>query len=111
MPIFDAGDIVRVPFPYLDRPVRQHRPALVVSKVPLGDKGTLLWVLMITSAANRPWPKDVPIPAGGGSGLPVDSLVRTAKIATIEVASAEPLGTLPSGLMVEVVEQLRATIG
>jgi hypothetical protein len=28
---FERGDVVRVPFPYTDRPTRQHRPALVVS--------------------------------------------------------------------------------
>lgn len=111
MPTFEAGDIVRVPFPYVDRPVLRHRPALVVSRKPLGDDGALLWVLMITSAANRRWPADVVVAAGGTSGLPVDSLVRTAKIATIEAASAERLGTLPSGRMAAVTEQLRTTIG
>jgi hypothetical protein len=29
MAIFDLWDIVKVPFPYTDRPVRQRRPALV----------------------------------------------------------------------------------
>jgi hypothetical protein len=31
MPIFEPWDIVRVPFPYTDRPVRQRRPALIVA--------------------------------------------------------------------------------
>ena len=30
------GDIIRVPFPYTDRPARQHRPAPVVSKGGIG---------------------------------------------------------------------------
>jgi mRNA interferase MazF len=32
MPIFDRFDVVSVPFPCTDRPVRQRRPALVVSQ-------------------------------------------------------------------------------
>jgi hypothetical protein len=31
MAIFEVLDIVKVPFPYTDRPVRQRRPALVVA--------------------------------------------------------------------------------
>jgi mRNA interferase MazF len=33
MPIFEVWDIVKVPFPYTDRPVRQRRPALVIAAV------------------------------------------------------------------------------
>ena len=28
---FEPWDIVKVPFPYTDRPVRQNRPALVIA--------------------------------------------------------------------------------
>jgi mRNA interferase MazF len=61
MPSFRQGDVVRVPFPYTDRDTRQYRPALVVSSGGLGEDASLLWVVMITSAANRPWPGDVPL--------------------------------------------------
>jgi mRNA interferase MazF len=90
MPTFEAWDVVKVPFPYTDRTTRQRRPALVVS---VG--GSLLWVLMITSAENRAWPGDVVISDLPTAGLRVGSAVRTAKIATIEAAYAEPLGRLP----------------
>ncbi len=30
-PIFKPGDLVKVPFPYTDRPIRQRCPALIVS--------------------------------------------------------------------------------
>lgn len=56
MPDFEPGDVVRVPFPYTDRNTRQHRPALVVSQGGVGEEQALLWVVMITSAENRPWP-------------------------------------------------------
>jgi mRNA interferase MazF len=111
MQSFEPGEIVRVPFPYIDRPVRQYRPALVVSRRPLGSDNALLWVLMITSARNRRWEGDVAVPKGQESGLPVDSLVRTAKIATIEAASASPLGRLTAAQLAEVMENVRATLG
>lgn len=34
----NLGDVVRVPFPYTDRPIRQHRPALVISRGGIGDE-------------------------------------------------------------------------
>jgi len=94
MPTFDAGDIIRVPFPYTDRSTRQHRPALVIAAGDLNRNHGLLWVLMITSAGNRSWSSDVPVQNLRDAGLPVASVVRTAKIATIQAADAQPLGRL-----------------
>lgn len=45
------------------------------------------------------------------SGLPVLSVVRTAKIATIEGSLATPLGRVSSGTLDNVRRQLRATLG
>ena len=53
MPTFSPWDVVKVPFPYTDRPVRGRRPALVVAAGNTPESQGLLWVLMITSAANR----------------------------------------------------------
>lgn len=90
---FEQGDVVRVPFPYTDRATRQHRPALVISDWPIGEKGALLWVMMITSAENRPWPGDIAFGAGFvAAGLPAPSVIRPCKIATIEARFAEKLG-------------------
>lgn len=96
MPSFDAWDIVRVPFPYTDRPVRQRRPALVVASADLQAEHGLLWVLMITSAENAPWSGDVRISDLFEAGLPAASVVRTAKIATIETGDADRVGQLPA---------------
>ncbi|HEY1721420.1 MAG TPA: type II toxin-antitoxin system PemK/MazF family toxin [Magnetospirillaceae bacterium] len=87
---------MRVPFPYTDRPVRQHRPAVVVAAGDIQAAHGLLWVLMVTSAENRHWQEDVPVSDLVKAGLPVPSVVRTAKIATIEVRDAEKIGTLPA---------------
>lgn len=88
------GDIIKVPFPYTNRPVFQRRPALVVARIEYERTPTLLWVLMITSAENRGWPGDVEITDLALAGLPVVSVIRTAKIATIEEHDAEKLGVL-----------------
>lgn len=112
MPTFERGDVVRVPFPYTDRDVRQHRPALVVSDGGVGDQRALLWVLMITSAENRPWPGDVSLASRyAEAGLPAPSLIRTAKVATIEARRADPIGSLGKRQMAEVDSALRRHVG
>jgi mRNA interferase MazF len=112
MPSFEAGQIVRVPFPYTDRPVRQHRPALVVSALTLGPQGDLLWVLMITSAENRRWADDILIEAGQEeAGLPVPSLIRPVKIATIDAAAASAIGRVSEVVLQEVRGKLCRILG
>lgn len=103
-------DLVRVPFPYTNRPVQQRRPALVVA-VPRSDGAPgLLWVLMVTSAANRGWRDDVVVSDLAVAGLPAPSVIRTAKIATIEMRDAERIGALSSADRIEVSEALRANM-
>jgi len=89
-------DVVKVPFPYTDRPVRQGRPALVLVNGILESTHGLLWVLMITSAENRRWRNDVVVSDLSKSGLPAASVVRCAKIATIQSRDAERIGALPT---------------
>jgi mRNA-degrading endonuclease toxin of MazEF toxin-antitoxin module len=94
MPGFEPWDVVKVPFPYADRPVRQRRPALVIAAGEIEAAHSLLWVLMITSAENRSWPEDVPIGDLSSAGLPAPSVVRCAKVATIDARDAERIGRL-----------------
>jgi mRNA interferase MazF len=94
MPSYSRGDVVKVPFPYTDRATRQSRPALVVAAGDLEDAHGLLWVAMITSAENRRWPGDLAIADLATAGLPAPSVIRTAKIATIEAADATKLGRI-----------------
>ena len=82
---FAAFDVVVVPFPYSDRLAEKRRPALVISGPQLAPFG-LVWVAMITSADNVPWPCDIPIGDLKRAGLPARSVVRPAKIACIEPA-------------------------
>lgn len=105
------GDVVKVPFPYTDRATRQSRPALVVSDDSLATAHGLLWVLMITSAENRGWAGDVTVRDPARAGLPAPSVIRTAKIATIDARDATTLGRIPASLLAQVDRHLRARLG
>jgi len=111
MASFKRGDVIKVPFPYTDRSTRQSRPALVVSSRDLEDTHGLLWVLMITSAENRGWPGDVPVTNLADAGLPVASVVRTAKIATIEADDAVKLGKLAASNLRQACKHLERELG
>jgi mRNA interferase MazF len=96
MPTFEPWDVIKVPFPYTDRPIYQRRPALVVAAGSIEAAHGLLWILMITSAENRKWPDDVQVSDLSRAGLRFASVVRCAKIATIETNTAERIGNLAS---------------
>ena len=106
MPTFKQGDVIKVPFPYTDRRTRQSRPALVVSTGKIEELHGLLWVVMITSAQNRAWPKDVPVSDLKQAGLPSPSVIRVVKIATIEASDASKIGSLISSQMNEVKQRI-----
>jgi mRNA interferase MazF len=92
LPIFEPFTTVAVPFPYVERPILKRRPALIVSRPELAREHGLLWVLMITSAENAPWPDDIPIDDLPLAGLSRPSVIRPTKLATIETLAAQPLG-------------------
>jgi mRNA interferase MazF len=109
MPTFDArpGTVVSVPFPHTGTETRQRRPALVLARTGPEEEPFLLWALMITSAAHRPWRGDVPISDPEAVGLRIPSVIRAAKIATIEIARAEPLGTIDPETLSSVRAEIR----
>ncbi|MGA8575188.1 MAG: type II toxin-antitoxin system PemK/MazF family toxin [Candidatus Cybelea sp.] len=96
MPTFEPWDVIKVPFPYTDRPINQRRPAVVLAAGSIEASHGLLWILMVTSAENRKWPDDVPVSNLSKAGLRIASVVRSVKIATIEAASAKRIGNLSS---------------
>ena len=96
MQTFKQGDVIKVPFPYTDRPTRKSRPALVVSSGKLEKLHGLMWVVMITSAQNRAWPNDITVSNLKRAGLPSPSVIRTVKIATIEAVDASKIGSISS---------------
>lgn len=110
MLVFEPGTVVKVPFPNTDRDTRQRRPALVVSSPKLQTNHGLVWVVMITSAANRGWPGDVEIVNLRLAGLPAASVIRPAKIVTLEGRDAELLGHVPAPVFKKVKKYLADTL-
>jgi mRNA interferase MazF len=65
---------------------------------------------MITSADHRRWIGDIDISDQVTAGLPSASIVRSAKIATIEAGDADRLGVLAKSDRREVRKRLAATL-
>ena len=73
----DAWQVVRVPFPFTDRRALKNRPALVLSDgTAFNAASGHAVMLMVTSAANPPWPLDYIIQDLASAGLPAPSKVR-----------------------------------
>lgn len=108
---FSPGTIARVPFPYTDADARQHRPGLVVATAGSDDAPFLLWVVMITAAENRPWSGDIAIPEFAAAGLPIPSVVRTAKISTVDLARAEARGQVAPATLAAVRAAIARRLG
>jgi len=81
---FAPGDVLVMPFPYSDRLAEKRRPALVVSAPALERDFGLVWTAMITSAKGAPRHGDIPIADLRLAGLSAASVIRPAKIATVE---------------------------
>ena len=103
--------MIKVPYPYADRSARQYRPALVVSTGGIEVAHGLLWVTMITSAENRGWSGDLEVGDLALAGLPAPSVIRTAKIATIEAGDATQLGRIHPSLLEQTLRQIVRELG
>jgi len=79
-------DIVKIPFPFIDGPVKKIRPALILSSaISLDAKISSSIMAMITSLKPKHdfWSSDVIIDHFTEAGLPVASIVRF-KIFTLD---------------------------
>ena len=74
--ICEFGDVVVVPFPFVEQPVAKRRPAVVLSGAAFnGDSGQSV-LAMITSAAGSSWPSDLLIKDQQEAGLNRSCVVR-----------------------------------
>ena len=109
--IFAPFDVVVVPFPYSDRLAEKRRPAVVISSSAL-SRYELVWLAMVTSASNRSWNCDVPVSDLAVAGLPAPSLVRPAKVATVDADRiVRRIGRLPLADVRAVAGQLKNFLG
>ena len=71
----NLGDIVVVPFPFLDKPASKKRPALVLSTIDFNTSGHSI-LSMITTKKKPKWPGDTQIKDIAACGLRSPCLVR-----------------------------------
>jgi mRNA interferase MazF len=84
--ICDFGDVVVVPFPFVDRPIQKRRPSLVVSARKFNEANGHSILAMITTAARSRWPSDIVIADLAAAGLPRACVLRW-KLFTLPNAS------------------------
>ena len=66
---------------------------------------------MRTSADNRPWADDVSLgDSYADAGLPAPSVIRPAKIATIDAAVATRLGRIDEERLARAMDTIRASL-
>ncbi len=93
--IYEAFDVVVVPFPFTDRATTKRRPALVLSDAATFNRPVGQAVMaMITSAKNSDWPLDVEIEDLDAAGLPAPSIVRMKLFTLDEKLILRKAGTL-----------------
>jgi mRNA interferase MazF len=109
---FAPFDVVLVPFPYVERLAEKRRPAVVISAPDVESRYGLVWLAMVTSAANAPWDCDIVISNLKVTGLPAPSRVRPAKIATADatriVRRVGALASADAKALTEMLRRLRA---
>ncbi len=83
MTIYEAGDLVEVPFPFIDSGAVKRRPALVLSSPGFQELTGACVLTMVTSAERSQWGNDVVVEDWRSAGLKKPSLIRF-KIFTLD---------------------------
>jgi mRNA interferase MazF len=108
--ICNFGDVVVVPFPFVDRPIVKRRPALVLSGREFnGSNGHSLF-LMITTGAGSHWPSDREIGDGDSTGLSHPSLIRWKAFTLPNQAILRRIGRLAAADLSSIEEQVRVSL-
>lgn len=89
-----AGDIVTVPFPFIDRPIQKRRPALVLSGTQFVESHGVVVLCMITSARRSRWGSDIMLIDWSKAGLRSESIVRWKLFTLDEALVIERRGAL-----------------
>ena len=74
--ICDRGDVVVVPFPFVDIAGEKRRPSVVMSRRDFNDANGHSICAMVTTAAQTKWPSDIAIIDLPAAGLPRACVVR-----------------------------------
>jgi mRNA interferase MazF len=74
--ICEFGDVVVVPFPFVDQPIVKRRPAVVLSSRPFNADNDHSVLCMITTGARSAWPSDIQIGDLAEAGISHRSVIR-----------------------------------
>jgi mRNA interferase MazF len=74
--ICDFGDVVVVPFPFVDHAAEKRRPSLVLSHAAFNDAHGHSVCAMITTGARSTWPSDIAIKHLQPAGLSRPCVIR-----------------------------------
>jgi mRNA interferase MazF len=74
--IYDLGDVVVVPFPFVDVAAEKRRPSLVLSHRSFNRSSGHSICAMITTASRTLWTSDIAIDDPKGAGLQRPCVVR-----------------------------------
>jgi len=103
------GTVVLVPFPFTDLSGFKVRPAVVISNVALGED---VIVVFVSSKETRIRKSDMAVSPSETNGIKIRSVIKCAKIATLEkkIILGE-LGVLEPSVMKVVESKLRLVLG
>lgn len=82
-------DVVVTRFPFVDKAAVRRRPAVCIASMRPKNSVQLYWVLMVTSTELKGWRGDCEVHDLKKAGLPIPSIVRTAKIACVDESVIE----------------------
>lgn len=74
--VCDLGDVVVVPFPFVDVAAEKRRPSLILSRQQFNRSNGHSICAMITTAGHTTWPSDITIADLNMAGLPRPCVVR-----------------------------------
>jgi mRNA interferase MazF len=74
--ICNFGDVVVVPFPFVDLPADKRRPSVVLSRQSFNRENGHSICAMVTTATRTRWPSDIAIDDLEAAGLPRPCVIR-----------------------------------
>lgn len=86
---YKRWDVLVTGFPFADTFEVKRRPAVCIEAFQPFENIQLYWVLMVTSTQLKGWKGDCDIHNLEKAGLPIPSIIRTAKIACVDASMIE----------------------
>jgi mRNA interferase MazF len=108
--ICDLGDVVVVPFPFVDAAAEKRRPSLILSRQLFNQSSGHSICAMITTATRIHWQSDIAIDDLGAAGLPRPCVVRWKLFTLPNESILKRAGKLASSDYDKIVSAARAIL-